>query len=293
MMEKAQIIFCPYNYIIDPAIRDAMSIQLSHTAIMIDEAHNVLDVARDAASCTINLNEFLTQATVFLDYVRYLTNERKRFNRDDKAFLADSPELGVDSFSFSNAQIPMTAFTNIQARIERMRTWFLTTVSSLLGHRDDSFFRIEKKTRMIELLEQGAFDSVEDFRKMLTHLEGISTWEGGMMKEDAANHLPRRLSHIYRKFLSANKILGILGEFGRSCGFLYGENLQNASDFALVFETKKPQTRKRSGLQDLQLEKEKNTFLRLMCLNAARVFNEIKKKCSSIILTSGGRAREM
>ena len=25
MMEKAQIIFCPYNYIIDPAIRDAMS----------------------------------------------------------------------------------------------------------------------------------------------------------------------------------------------------------------------------------------------------------------------------
>ena len=30
-----------------------------------------------------------------------------------------------------------------------------------------------------------------------------------------------------------------------------------------------------------------------MCLNAALVFNEIKKKCSSIILTSGGRGREM
>ena len=69
MMEKAQIIFCPYNYIIDPAIRDAMCIQLNHTAIMIDEAHNVLDVARDAASCNINLNDFGV-AFLFLLHVR-------------------------------------------------------------------------------------------------------------------------------------------------------------------------------------------------------------------------------
>ena len=104
MMEKAQIIFCPYNYIIDPAIREAMSIQLSHTAIMIDEAHNVLDVARDAASCSINLNDFLMQAAGFLDYVKNLLKFTPK--SDVKDFLANAPELGVLLFFFLHSRFP-------------------------------------------------------------------------------------------------------------------------------------------------------------------------------------------
>lgn len=169
----------------------------------------------------------------------------------------------------------------------RMRSWFMTTVSSLMNHRDDSMFRVEKKQRMMELIEQGPFDSYDDFKVMMTNLEEIGSWESAMMKADAANQLPRNLSGLYRKFLGASKVLSLLKEYARSCGFLYEENGRNIADFAIVFETKKAFGKKKTKLQDAQFEREKNTSLRLICLNAALVFNEIKRKCSSIVLTSG------
>ena len=74
--EEAQIIFCPYNYLIDPLIRDQvlggyslpcnchsvtvvsvlssqMLIDLQGQVVVLDEAHNMEDVARDAASQTV------------------------------------------------------------------------------------------------------------------------------------------------------------------------------------------------------------------------------------------------
>ena len=86
--EEAQIIFCPYNYLIDPLIRDQvwggggggggssgsgsyslatatvsvtvvsvlssqMLIDLQGQVVVLDEAHNMEDAARDAASQTV------------------------------------------------------------------------------------------------------------------------------------------------------------------------------------------------------------------------------------------------
>ncbi|KAM0686803.1 hypothetical protein COBT_001967 [Conglomerata obtusa] len=50
MEEKAELVFAPYNYIIDPAIRNAMSIELKNSVVVIDEAHNVEDFCRSAGS---------------------------------------------------------------------------------------------------------------------------------------------------------------------------------------------------------------------------------------------------
>ena len=45
-----EIVFCPYNYLIDKKIRTGMEIDLSGQIIMLDEAHNIEDVCRDSAS---------------------------------------------------------------------------------------------------------------------------------------------------------------------------------------------------------------------------------------------------
>ena len=50
LMGTADLVLCPYNYIIDPSIRDAMSIELTNSIIIFDEAHNIEDVCRDAGS---------------------------------------------------------------------------------------------------------------------------------------------------------------------------------------------------------------------------------------------------
>ena len=57
-MEQAQIVFSPYNYLIDPRIRQSMKIVLRGNIIMLDEAHNIEDSAREAASGTFSQESF-------------------------------------------------------------------------------------------------------------------------------------------------------------------------------------------------------------------------------------------
>lgn len=54
---QADIIFCPYNYIIDPLIRESMQINLKNSILILDEAHNIEDSARDAASFNVTEEE--------------------------------------------------------------------------------------------------------------------------------------------------------------------------------------------------------------------------------------------
>ena len=53
MLEDADYVFAPYNYIIDAGIRSAMNINLQNSIVIIDEAHNMEDICRDAASAEI------------------------------------------------------------------------------------------------------------------------------------------------------------------------------------------------------------------------------------------------
>jgi fanconi anemia group J protein len=53
LAKTAEFILCPYNYIFDVSIRNAMSIDLRGAAIIIDEGHNIEDVCRDGASIEI------------------------------------------------------------------------------------------------------------------------------------------------------------------------------------------------------------------------------------------------
>ncbi|EOA37435.1 hypothetical protein CARUB_v10011496mg [Capsella rubella] len=52
-LEVAQLVFCPYSYIIDPVIRGGVN--LKGSIIIFDEAHNMEEIAREAGS--INLEE--------------------------------------------------------------------------------------------------------------------------------------------------------------------------------------------------------------------------------------------
>ncbi|GMI14569.1 hypothetical protein TrLO_g4418 [Triparma laevis f. longispina] len=50
----ADIIFAPYNYILDPNIRAAKLINLENTVVVLDEAHNVEDTLREAGSVSFD-----------------------------------------------------------------------------------------------------------------------------------------------------------------------------------------------------------------------------------------------
>ncbi|XP_069471187.1 Fanconi anemia group J protein isoform X2 [Ambystoma mexicanum] len=53
LMMEADIVFCPYNYLMDPQIRESMEIDLKGQVVILDEAHNIEDCAREAASYSV------------------------------------------------------------------------------------------------------------------------------------------------------------------------------------------------------------------------------------------------
>ncbi|CAI9115235.1 OLC1v1016082C1 [Oldenlandia corymbosa var. corymbosa] len=63
LAEDAELVFCPYNYIINPLIRRAMEIDIKGAIIILDEAHNIEDVARDAGSFDVEEDGLLQLQT--------------------------------------------------------------------------------------------------------------------------------------------------------------------------------------------------------------------------------------
>ncbi|XP_037046467.1 regulator of telomere elongation helicase 1 homolog [Bradysia coprophila] len=50
LIDEADIIFMPYNYLLDPMIRNFIGVELTDAVIILDEAHNVPQVCEDSAS---------------------------------------------------------------------------------------------------------------------------------------------------------------------------------------------------------------------------------------------------
>ena len=53
----AQLVICPYNYLVEPRIRKSMEIFLKNQIVILDEAHNIEDSAREAASGKFKLDD--------------------------------------------------------------------------------------------------------------------------------------------------------------------------------------------------------------------------------------------
>ncbi|XP_015055724.1 Fanconi anemia group J protein homolog [Solanum pennellii] len=53
LADDAELVFCPYNYIINPVVRRAMEVNIKGAIIIIDEAHNIEDICRDAGSVDV------------------------------------------------------------------------------------------------------------------------------------------------------------------------------------------------------------------------------------------------
>jgi fanconi anemia group J protein len=64
---RADVIFCPYNYLIDKDIRQSLGLDLTDKIILIDEAHNTGKTAEDSVSCKISTEDFDPVRAALLD----------------------------------------------------------------------------------------------------------------------------------------------------------------------------------------------------------------------------------
>jgi regulator of telomere elongation helicase 1 len=93
---SADLIFMPYNYIIDPAIRQTLNIELNKSIIIFDEAHNLESVCCDVSSfemTTKQLSEMLKEIQFFCDHYNFSNPFHSRLGEEE-----DQNKSGIISF---------------------------------------------------------------------------------------------------------------------------------------------------------------------------------------------------
>lgn len=77
LLSQSDIIFCPYNYFIDPIIRQNVGIELSENIVIVDEAHNIEGSCREATSFSITKTAFINLKKEIIKLLTYNQNLRE------------------------------------------------------------------------------------------------------------------------------------------------------------------------------------------------------------------------
>ena len=138
---------------------------------------------------------------------------------------------------------------------------------------------------MLETIHHCGVQDEDDWKVAMTNVNEIIEWSNSISDELEQVQDRSLLEVVRHTRQSCLPVIRIFQEFYSVLSWLYQKNGQNVSDFRLLVEQHIPETRHRykPKIEDI----EKNTNISIICLNAGFIFNDIKKTCSSIILTSG------
>jgi fanconi anemia group J protein len=257
LIDDAEIIFCPYNYLIDPRIRSSMGIKIENEILIIDEAHNIEDTCRDATTFKITKFQLETCSEELIKSSKYW----------DKRSLADSADY----------------FTNIFVALNK---WIDSNIDSMAVNNYDgtAMSRIWTGPEMVDIFKS------DYHRIFIGPGTQYSIYSSHMSKlfeqgsDDTASNIndPTKLliEHLHLVLT-----------------FLYMDNGKFCDDFRIgitktktafsqddtdTAETTSTQFRNFNGQQQGQW-----TFtIHFWCMNPAVSFHHLKK-CHSIILASG------
>ncbi|XP_065085452.1 regulator of telomere elongation helicase 1 homolog [Ochlerotatus camptorhynchus] len=98
LIESADILFMPYNYLLDPKARKANNLEISNTIIILDEAHNVEKMCEESASTQIKSSDIALCIDDVTSIMKVMDNSvaipeddesKKDFTIDDLALLKE------------------------------------------------------------------------------------------------------------------------------------------------------------------------------------------------------------
>ena len=80
IVNKVDILLCPYNYVLDPDIRKSIGLDLNDAIIVFDEAHNVETASEDACSVKVSVDELKFTH-------KFKNNKKKKFDSNKRNLL--------------------------------------------------------------------------------------------------------------------------------------------------------------------------------------------------------------
>ena len=117
--ENADVVFCPYSYLLDKCIRESAGINLKNNIVIFDEAHNLEDQCREAASFVLT-NTLLNDIMVMLDACKHFPNcpadvtilrdaimAIRRWIQEREASMSIDGKCSDKIMAFEGDQVPM------------------------------------------------------------------------------------------------------------------------------------------------------------------------------------------
>ncbi|XP_011338584.1 regulator of telomere elongation helicase 1 homolog isoform X2 [Ooceraea biroi] len=111
LKQTADIVFMPYNYLLDPKTRRSQGIDLQNTIIILDEAHNVEKVCEEAASLQISS----TDVAMCIDEVTAVMQD---VSKDDDLQNDFSSDTVQKDFTAEDLCILKTMFLELEKAID-------------------------------------------------------------------------------------------------------------------------------------------------------------------------------
>ena len=98
LMQTSDIIFMPYNYILDPQLRKANQVELENSVIILDEGHNVEKLCEESASIQICSSDIILASDDVNHIIQQLTDDKTLLGRNsmEKDFTIADCELVRD-----------------------------------------------------------------------------------------------------------------------------------------------------------------------------------------------------
>ncbi|XP_046279208.1 Fanconi anemia group J protein isoform X2 [Marmota monax] len=258
LIGDADIVFCPYNYLLDAQIRESMDINLKEQVVILDEAHNIEDCARESASYSV-------------------TEVQLRFARDELDILVTN-------------NIRKKDHEPLRAVCYSLINWLEANSEHLVERDYESSCKIWSGNEMLlNLYKMGITTSTfpilqEHFSTVLQKEEKLPSVHG----KEVAREVP---------ILSASTQIMLKGLF-MVLDYLFRQNSRFADDYKIAIQqtyswTNQIDISDKNGFFAPPKNKKRSRqkiavrVLNFWCLNPAVAFSDINGKVRTIVLTSG------
>ncbi|XP_021950240.1 Fanconi anemia group J protein homolog [Folsomia candida] len=249
LMANADIIFCPYNYLIDPSIRNSMNINFENQVVIFDEAHNMEDASREAGSFILKHHE-MTKAMQDCEKVKSIGGAEPH------------------------------ALAEIASMLSTFCTWIDDQSKNLQDISYNTSGKYWNGTEIIAALQFSGLDerSVKSTKACFTAVLDQRERDLETAKERGVR------ARLEKPSISVISI-SIIENVFRLFEDMYKNNGCNRDDFRIAL-IKSMEKRRRDG-QSGPFMTFVTLSLNVWCLNPALAFGEIRDVVHSIVLTSG------
>nr|QZX63216.1 fanconi anemia group J protein [Halisarca dujardinii] len=274
LMEEADIIFCPYNYIVDPAIRLSMSLSVENDVVIFDEGHNMEDAAREAASYSVTTFELLD---VLADIDRV------------KTLLKDAEKVGGFQKHPQFAQL-QSNYGVLRAMVHSVSKWTSMQIPRLPHRGYEQSHQIWYGIEMMKKMETEMGINPHTFKVYKGALDSVMSSKLDVQED---RRLANFFSGEFPTLLTA--MSKIIEHLLFVMGFMFLDNCKYAGDYRVALSTvtvNRPKGGQVSKAWFPQRSRSKATErvmghqLSFWCMNPAVAFSDLSS-ARSLILTSG------